>query len=59
MAENATLPPSSPKESTHVIVRPYPKVVYLYLTWIASLICGILAPTSMGVVGVEPSLNEI
>ena len=59
MAENATLPSSSPKESTHVIVRPYPKVVYLYLTWIASLICGILAPASMGEVGVEPTVNEI
>src|SRR5262245_23651303 len=31
-------------ESTTVIVRPYPKIVYLYLTWIASLVCGILQP---------------
>ncbi len=31
-------------EKTHVIVRAYPKVVYLYLTWLASLVCGILQP---------------
>jgi hypothetical protein len=31
-------------EKTHVIVRAYPKVVYLYLTWIASLVCGIIQP---------------
>ena len=31
-------------ESTSVFVRPYPKVVYLYLTWIVSLICGLLQP---------------
>ena len=59
MAENAKAPSSSPAESTHVIVRPYPKVVYLYLTWIASLVCGILAPTSLAAVGTEPTVNEI
>ena len=38
-------PPAVPApESTTVIVRPYPKIVYLYLTWIASAICGILQP---------------
>lgn len=40
-------PPSDPKpkaEATHVIVRPYPKVVYFYLTWIASIVCGMLQP---------------
>ena len=36
-------PPAS-LEATNVIVRAYPKVVYLYLTWIASLVCGLLAP---------------
>ena len=36
---------STPKpESTSVIVRAYPKIVYLYLTWIASLVCGLLQP---------------
>jgi hypothetical protein len=30
------------RESTVVIVRPYPKIVYLYLTWLASILCGIL-----------------
>ncbi|MHC4548519.1 MAG: hypothetical protein ACYTEZ_07055 [Planctomycetota bacterium] len=38
--------PSTPAETTHVIVRAYPKVVYLYLTWLASLVCGILQPAS-------------
>ena len=33
-------------ESTHVIVRPYPKIVYLYLTWLASIICYILQPSA-------------
>ena len=31
-------------ETTRVIVRSYPKVVYLYLTWIACLVCGLLHP---------------
>lgn len=31
-------------ESTTVIVRPYPKIVYLYLTWLASIVCGVLQP---------------
>jgi hypothetical protein len=39
--------PDSSSEPTNVIVRPYPKVVYLYLTWIASLICGILHPNAI------------
>ncbi len=37
-------PPPAPEETTQVIIRPYPKVVYLYLTWIASLVCGLLHP---------------
>jgi hypothetical protein len=32
------------RESTTVIVRPYPKIVYLYLTWLASILCGIFQP---------------
>jgi hypothetical protein len=32
------------RETTTVIVRPYPKIVYLYLTWIVSLLCGIFQP---------------
>jgi hypothetical protein len=39
--------PATPTETTNVIVRPYPKVVYLYLTWIASLVCGLLQPASI------------
>jgi hypothetical protein len=27
------------------ILRPYPKVIYFYLTWIAALVCGILTAT--------------
>lgn len=36
--------PAPVRESTTVIVRPYPKIVYLYLTWLASILCGILQP---------------
>jgi len=32
------------RETTTVVVRPYPKIVYLYLTWIVSLICAIFQP---------------
>ena len=46
MAEKEASPPRKPKrESTRVIVRAYPKIVYLYLTWIASVVCGLLQPT--------------
>jgi len=41
-------PTTGHDEPTSVIVRSYPKVVYLYLTWIASLVCGILQPADMG-----------
>jgi len=45
MTEASTTPaPSTPRESSIVVVRPYPKVVYLYLTWLASIVCGILQP---------------
>jgi len=42
----ASAAPASPESSepTHVIVRSYPKVVYLYLTWLASLVCGVMHP---------------
>ncbi len=43
MAETPAESSSGP-ESTSVVVGACPKVVYLYLTWIASLICGILQP---------------
>ena len=33
------------REKTQVILRAYPKVVYLYLTWLASLVCGMLQPS--------------
>ncbi|HEX5135491.1 MAG TPA: hypothetical protein VFY93_00835 [Planctomycetota bacterium] len=42
------------RETTTVIVRPYPKIVYLYLTWIVSLLCGIFQPQ----LGVRDVLNE-
>jgi len=47
MAETNAQPtpaPAPPRETSNVIVRPYPKVVFLYLTWIASLLCGLLQP---------------
>jgi hypothetical protein len=40
--------PTSARESTTVVVRPYPKIVYLYLTWLASILCGILQPALAG-----------
>lgn len=40
--------PSTPRERSIVIVRPYPKIVYLYLTWLASIVCGILQPALTG-----------
>jgi len=43
--------PASPKPSVdepqHVIVRSYPKVVYFYLTWIASFVCMLLQPDKL------------
>jgi hypothetical protein len=51
MAEtpSPTLPPATSTEPTVVVIRPYPKVVFLYLTWVASLVCGLIQPISMGV----------
>ncbi len=47
MAEKEASPPNQPKpESTSVIVRAYPKIVYLYLTWLASIVCGLLQPAA-------------
>jgi len=31
-------------EPTRVVVRPYPKIVFFYLTWLVSLACGLLQP---------------
>jgi hypothetical protein len=45
MSEPSPKPtPPVTEETTNVIVRAYPKVVYLYLTWFASLVCGLLTP---------------
>jgi len=45
MAETEQAPHAeAPREGTNVIVRGYPKIVYLYLTWIVSLACGLLVP---------------
>ncbi len=40
--------PAQARESTTVIVRPYPKIVYLYLTWLVSIFCGFLQPGLAG-----------
>ncbi len=42
MAEPAPKTAPAVRETTTVIVRPYPKIVYLYLTWLVSIFCGIL-----------------
>ncbi|MGQ0614263.1 MAG: hypothetical protein ACT4PV_11050 [Planctomycetaceae bacterium] len=50
MAEPPPPPPAldSADEPSRVIVRPYPKIVFFYLTWLVSLACGILQPDSPG-----------
>ncbi len=37
--------PAPERAASFVIVRAYPKIVYLYLTWIASIVCWLLQPT--------------
>ena len=45
---NETASPTPPAEELqHVIVRAYPKVVYFYLTWIASFVCMLLQPDNV------------
>jgi len=40
-------PKPAVEETHHVIVRSYPKVVYFYLTWIASFVCMLLQPDNV------------
>jgi len=35
-------PASEPSTPRRIIIRPYPKVVFFWLTWVISLVCGIL-----------------
>jgi hypothetical protein len=44
--DEARVGPPAPgfNEPTRVIVRPYPKIVFFYLTWLVSLGCGLLQP---------------
>ncbi|MHC4938931.1 MAG: hypothetical protein ACYTHK_08185 [Planctomycetota bacterium] len=58
MAE-ISAPPEVKPESTHVIVRPYPKVVYFYLTWLASIICGIVQPEDLTELGRSLLIGQI
>jgi hypothetical protein len=51
MPENSAEPAGASPETTHVIVRPYPKIVYLYLTWLVSIVCGLLHPSGEAVEG--------
>ena len=39
--------PKTTPEATHVIVRAYPKVVFFYMTWIVSVLCGMLQPENV------------
>ena len=44
-ARAAPLPPAPTRRGTsdaRVVVRPMPKVIFFYLTWIASLVFGII-----------------
>ena len=38
------IPDATTSSELRVVVRPLPKVVFFYLTWIMSLVCGILEP---------------
>ena len=38
----AAEPVAKKKVVDKIVLRPYPKVVFFYLTWIASLVCGII-----------------
>ncbi len=40
-------------EATKVIVRAYPKIVYLYLTWLACVVCGLLQPDNMALASTD------
>jgi len=51
----APAPSAAADETTAVIIRPYPKVVYLYLTWIASIVCGMLQPSFVTEAGRLPT----
>jgi hypothetical protein len=43
----AAPPTGSPRRNVELtVLRPYPKVVYFYMTWIASLVCGIITSLS-------------
>ncbi len=52
MAESkpASTPTPSSGESTYthdrVVVRAYPKIIFFWMTWLASLVCGIIANSS-------------
>lgn len=42
-------PPSAPagdRQDQRVVVRPYPKVIFFWLTWVVSLVAGIVASSS-------------
>jgi len=45
--EKTPAPASTPKKEKveRTVLRPYPKVVYFYLTWLAALVCGIIMIT--------------
>jgi len=40
----------------HVLIRAYPKVVFFWLTWIVSLICGIIEASSSAEIAEVPAL---
>ena len=47
MAESTPEPapkPTSPKRPERVVIRAYPKVIFFWLTWLFSLVAGIIAP---------------
>lgn len=54
--------PAREKGASFVIVRSYPKIVYLYLTWLASIVCWLLQPTQFDAaenIGRSATLGQI
>ena len=45
-SDSASLRSAAPVGEPRVVVRPLPKVIFFYLTWIASLVFGLISSTS-------------
>jgi hypothetical protein len=49
--EDVALPEASSTAGSttrHVIIRPYPKVIFFYLTWVICMVCGVIMAVTSG-----------